>query len=287
MMRSILFAPADSERKLAKVLDAGADAVVLDLEDAVLAPRKAAARARLGAWRGAHAGYANLWVRVNALASGELLRDLAAVVPARPAGIMLPKVSGPEDLTAVGHYLDALEAAHGLDPGSVRIFALVTETPLGVLRLAEIARQRHPRVTHVSWGAEDLSAALGAGEPRLPDGGWRPAYVHARGQCLLTAHAMGVEALDTVYVRYRDLAGLREACLAGRYDGFTGRMAIHPDQIPIIHEAFSPSEAELGLAKRLVEAFASGVGAVSVDGKMYDVPHLRTARRILGLPPGG
>ena len=286
MMRSILFAPADSERKLAKVLDAGADAVVLDLEDSVLPPRKAAARALLAEWRRQHAGHAQFWVRVNALDSGELLRDLAAVVPARPAGIMLPKVSGPEDLETVGHYLDALEAAHGLAPGAVRIFALVTETPLGLLRLGELARARHPRVSHVSWGAEDLSAALGAGDPRLPDGEWRPTYVHARAQCLLAAHAMGAEALDTVFVRFKDLEGLRAACLAGRYDGFTGRMAIHPDQIPVIHEAFTPSPQELEFARRIVAAFASGVGAVSLDGKMYDVPHLRTARRLLGLPPG-
>ncbi len=286
MMRSLLFAPADHERKLAKVLAACADAVVLDLEDAVLPARKPAARALLAEWRRSHAAYAHLWVRVNALASGELLADLAAVVPLAPAGILLPKVTGPEDIATVAHYLDALEAASGVAPGSVRIFALVTETPLGLLRLGEIARARHPRVSHVSWGAEDLSTALGAGDPRTPEGDWRPTYVQARSQCLLTAHAMGAEALDTVYVRYQDLDGLRASSLAARYDGFTGRMAIHPDQVPVINEAFTPTVAERELAQRIVDAFAGGAGAVAIDGKMYDVPHLRAARRVLGLSSG-
>jgi len=285
MMRSLLFVPADSERKLAKALAAGADALVLDLEDAVLPERKSLARAMLQSWLEAQSDRTKLWVRVNDLASGELLKDLAHVVPARPAGIMLPKISGPEDVATVGHYLDALEAAHGLPAGHVRIIALVTETPLGLLRLGELAKQRHPRISHVSWGAEDLSSALGAGDPRTTEGAWRPTYVHARLQCLLTAHAMGVEALDTVHVNFKDPEGLRATTRAARHDGFTGRLAIHPDQVPVINEAFTPTDAERAHAQRVVDAFSTsaGAGAVSLDGKMFDIPHLRAARRVLGI----
>jgi citrate lyase subunit beta/citryl-CoA lyase len=283
MMRSLLFVPADSERKLAKAQSVGADALVLDLEDAVAPERKMAARRMLREWLGAQPDRNALWVRVNDLASGELLKDLAAAVPARPAGIMLPKIRGPEDITCVGHYLEALEVEHGLPIGHLRIIALVTETPLGLLRLGELAQQRHPRISHVTWGAEDLSAALGAGDPRGEQGEWRPTYVHARLQCLLAAHALGAEALDTVFVNFKDPAGLRAACRQSRHDGFTGRIAIHPDQVALINEAFTVSEAERAHAQRIVDAFASGQGTVSLDGKMYDLPHLNAARRLLGL----
>lgn len=282
MIRSTLFVPADSERKLAKASGAGADALVLDLEDAVLPERKPAARAQMRDYLAAHAAARDaIWVRVNDLQSGELLKDLAMVVPARPAGILLPKIRGPEDVAIVGHYLDALESEHGLTQGQIRITAIVTETPAAVLRLGELVKQAHSRIHAITWGAEDLSAALGAGEPRLPGGAWRSTYDYARSQCLLAAHALGVEALDTVYVDFKNLDGLRRSCLESRYDGFTGRMAIHPDQVAIINEAFTPTAAERELAQRIVDAFASGAGAVAIDGKMYDVPHLKSARRIL------
>lgn len=283
MMRSLLFVPADSHRRLAKVTAAGADALVLDLEDAVAPERKPQARSLLREWLATQPDHSALWVRVNDLSSGELLKDLAAVVPAQPAGIMLPKIRGPEDVAAVGHYLDALESEHGQPIGRLRLIALVTETPLGLLRLGELARQAHPRISHVSWGAEDLSSSLGAIDPRGSNGEWRATYVHARIQCLLTAHAMGAEALDTVYVNFKDGDGLRKSSLASRADGFTGRIAIHPDQVPIINEAFSPTDAELAHAQRLVEVFAPGLGAVSLDGKMYDLSHLRAAQRVLGV----
>jgi citrate lyase subunit beta/citryl-CoA lyase len=282
-MRSLLFVPADSERKLAKAEAAGADALVLDLEDSVLPERKSVARSLMQSWLAARSDRTQCWVRVNDLSSGEMLKDLAQVVPARPAGIMLPKIGGPEDVATVGHYLDALEAVHGLPAGHLRIIALVTETPLGLLRLAEIAKQRHPRISHVSWGAEDLSAALGAGDPRTAEGAWRPTYVHARVQCLLTAHAMGVEALDTIHVNFKDSDGLKATTRAARHDGFTGRLAIHPDQVPIINDAFTPTDAERAHAQRVVDAFSGGAGSVSLDGKMFDIPHLRAARRLLGL----
>jgi citrate lyase subunit beta / citryl-CoA lyase len=289
MLRSLLFVPADSERKLAKAQGAGADAVILDLEDSVLPERKAIARALAHDYLLNHAGGAPLWIRVNDLVSGELLKDLAALVSAQPAGIVLPKIRGPEDIQTVSNYLDALERACGFLDGSehpkIAILALVTETPAALLRMGELVRAPAPRLTAVGWGAEDLSSALGAGDPRLPNGAWRPMYEHARCQCILAAHALGVDAIDTLYVNYRDSEGLRLACEASRYDGFTGRFAIHPDQVPVINQAFTPSDAEVALARRIVAAFASGAGAVSIDGKMYDIPHLKAARRLIHSRP--
>jgi citrate lyase subunit beta/citryl-CoA lyase len=282
MLRSMLFVPADSERKLAKAQSAGADALILDLEDSVLPQRKAAARVMACDYLRGHADGAPLWVRINDLASGELLKDLAAVLPARPAGIVLPKIRGPEDVATVANYLEILEEVHGIAAGNVALLALVTETPAAVLRMAELTRAPVARLTGLGWGAEDLSSALGAGDPRRPDGSWRPMYVHARNQCILAAHALGIEAIDTVYVNFKDSAGLLTACEESRYDGFTGRFAIHPDQVPLINQAFTPGPEELALAQRIVAAFAAGAGAVSIDGKMYDIPHLKAAQRLTG-----
>jgi citrate lyase subunit beta/citryl-CoA lyase len=289
MLRSMLFVPADSERKLAKGAGAGADALILDLEDSVLPERKPLARGLACEYLQSHAQAGPVWIRVNDLASGELLQDLGSVMPARPAGIVLPKIRGPEDIETVTNYLDALEAANDVSAGSsngprgsrVAILALVTETPAAVLRMGELVRATAPRLIALGWGAEDLSSALGAGDPRLPNGDWRPMYVHARSQCILAAHGLGIEAIDTVYVNYRDAQGLRLACEVSRHDGFTGRFAIHPDQVPVINQAFTPSDAEVALAHRIVGAFASGAGAVSLDGKMYDIPHLKAARRLI------
>lgn len=281
MIRSILFVPADSEKKLAKAASSGADALVLDLEDAVLPDRKPQAREMMRDYVGSLADRGHIWVRVNDMMSGEILKDLAKVVPARPAGILLPKIKGPEDVAVVGHYLDVLEAEHGLPAGHIRITAIVTETPSAMLRMGELVQQAHPRVSHVAWGGEDLSAAMGAGDPRTPEGAWRPMYEYARNQCLLLGHALSVEVLDTVYVNFKDPEGLRKACLQSRYDGFTGRIAIHPDQVAVINEAFTPTQAERVMAQRIIDAFKSGAGAVSIDGKMYDIPHLKAARRVL------
>ncbi|MEC9356345.1 MAG: CoA ester lyase [Pseudomonadota bacterium] len=282
MIRSLLFVPADSEKKLAKAASCGADALILDLEDSVLPDRKPTARAMLRDYCAGPDTPGQLWVRVNDLRSGELLSDLVATVPLRPAGIVLPKLFGPEDLTRVSHYLDALEAQHELPPGGIRIMPVVTETPACVLRLGEMIGQPQPRLSHMTWGGEDLSAAMGAGDPRAEDGSWRPTYAFARTQCLLTAHAMGVEAIDTLYIDFRDTDGLMHACRESRHSGFTGRLAIHPNQVATINEAFTPTESERALAERIVEAFASGAGAVSIDGKMYDIPHLKAAERLLG-----
>jgi citrate lyase subunit beta / citryl-CoA lyase len=281
-LRSLLFVPADSDKKLARAASCDADALVIDLEDSVLPERKPIARGMMQDYLNAAADRSKLWVRVNDLASGELLNDLAAVVPARPAGIVLPKTRGPEDFQTVSHYLEALEVANGVEVGSIAITGVITETPAAVLRMGELVRQPCSRLKAVAWGGEDLSSALGAGDPRTSDGAWRPTYEYARIQCLLAAHALQVAAIDTVYVNFQDPEGLRRACEAARYDGFTGRIAIHPDQVPIINAAFTPTEAELAMARRIVAAFESGAGAVSLDGKMYDIPHLKAARRLLG-----
>jgi len=284
-MRSLLFVPADSERKLAKAQDCGADALAFDLEDSVLPPRKPAARAMLAEFLRGYRGRSQPWVRVNDLASGELLKDLAAAVPLAPAGIVLPKIRGPEDLDIVASYLDMAEAMHGLAPGAIGILAVCTETPSAVLRMGELLRVKRPRLKGMLWGGEDLSSAIGAGDPRAPDGAWRPVYEHARTQCLLACHALEVEAIDTVYVDFRNPEGCRRNSEAARYDGFTGKVAIHPDQVAVINAAFTPSADELAHAQRVVGAFEGGVGAVSLDGKMLDIPHLKAAQRLLQAAP--
>ena len=282
MMRSMLFVPADSDRKLAKAASAGADALILDLEDSVQPQRKAVAR-------GATRDYLTVdsavpvWIRVNSLLSGEFTADLAAIDRVAPQGIVLPKIRGPEDLREADRHLQELETARGFPASGIALLALVTETPAAVLRMHELLPKPSERLTALSWGAEDLSAALGAGDPRLPDGGWRPMYEYARCRCLLAAHALQIEVLDTVYVDFRDGDGLARSCRASRYDGFTGRLAIHPDQVPIINANFTPSDSEFEFAKRVVDAFASGAGAVPLDGKMLDIPHLNAAKRLLSL----
>ena len=280
-MRSILFVPADSDRKLAKAADIGADALAFDLEDSVLPARKALARQMLAEYLHRYRGRSEVWVRVNDLASGELPKDLAAVVPLAPRGIVLPKILGPEDVTTVEHYLAMAEVMAGIAPRSIGIIAVCTETPSAVLRMGELVKRGAGRLQGMIWGGEDLSAAIGAGDPRAPDGSWRPVYAHARIQCLLACHALGIEALDTVYVDFRNPDGCRASTLESRHDGFTGRIAIHPDQVAIINAAFTPTTAEVEFAKRVVAEFAGGAGAVSIDGKMFDIPHLKSARRLL------
>jgi citrate lyase subunit beta/citryl-CoA lyase len=282
VIRSMLFVPADSEKKLTRAASCGADALVLDLEDSVLPQHKPKARGMVRDYLTGNTESSRLWVRVNDLSSGELLKDLAAVVHSAPAGLVLPKIRGPEDVNIVRHYLDALEVAQGVPTAHLALSVIVTETPSAVLRLGEFVAQPQPRVRSLLWGAEDLSSALGAGDPRTGDGLWRPMYENVRAQCLLAAHALGCEAIDTVYVNIRDPDGLRSSCRAARHDGFTGKVAIHPDQVPIINESFSPTESELALARRIIAAFDQGHGAICLDGKMYDIPHLKAARRLLG-----
>jgi citrate lyase subunit beta/citryl-CoA lyase len=284
-IRSFLFVPADSERKLARGLESGADALILDLEDSVAAANRPVARKLAREFLSAHgSSRIQRYVRVNPLASGLALDDLAATVAVRPDGILLPKCT-PDDVRTLDHYLSAFEAAAGHPLGDTRIVAIATETPQAVFALGNYAGSS-PRLEAITWGAEDLSACIG-GNNRTVDGLYDGPYVLARSLCLLAAAAAGVTALDTIYTDFRDPEGLQAECTAAKRSGFAGKMAIHPAQIAAINETFSTSAAEREWAERVVGAFAANpdAGTLALDGKMIDKPHLVLARRLLGLPP--
>jgi citrate lyase subunit beta/citryl-CoA lyase len=289
-MRSLLFVPADSERKLDRSRQSGADALILDLEDSVVPANRASARQRARAFL-ASSGSTGFrrYVRINPLASGVALDDLVAVVPERPDGVLLPKCL-PEDVRTLDHYLSALEAASGLPPGAVQIIAIATETPAAMLALANHAHGGYgdssPRLEGITWGAEDLSAAIG-GQNRREDGIYDDVYRMARSLCLLVAAAAEAAPIDTIYTDFRDEEGLAAECAAARRSGFTAKMAIHPAQIPVINEAFSVTEEEHIWAHKVMAAFAANpdAGTLALDGKMVDRPHLTLARRLLGLGP--
>lgn len=286
-IRSFLFVPGDSERKLLRGLQSGADALILDLEDAVAPARKPAARQMVAEFLRAHAPthagtrLPQLWVRVNPLDEGGVA-DLAAVVGAGPGGVVVPKVHGPADVGRVHHMLDALEARDGVAQ-PIRVLPVATETARAPFALGEYARLALPRLYGLTWGAEDLGAALGASTNKGPDGGWAFTYQVVRSLCLLGARAAGVEPVDTLHADYRDTQGLRRTSEAAAAEGFTGRIAIHPDQVGVINDAFVPSPAQVAHARRVVAAFDAhpGTGAVGLDGAMLDMPHLKQAHRVL------
>ena len=287
-LRSWLFIPGDSENKLAKADGCGADAVILDLEDAVAPANKAVARERVAAFladrpRGSRA--VQLWVRVNPSDSGMTDDDLAAVVPGDPDGIMQPKTDGPADVQALSDKLDALERLSGIAAGSIRLLPVATETPIAPFRLGDFATAGLERLAGLTWGAEDLSAAIGASTNLGPDGNWAFTYQMVRSLTLLAAHASGVQPIETLYVDFRDEDGLRASCRAARAEGFSGRLAIHPAQVAAINESFSPSYEEIAFARRVIAAFEVDptVGTIGIDGRMYDIPHLKAARRTLAL----
>jgi citrate lyase subunit beta/citryl-CoA lyase len=286
IIRSFLFIPGDSEKKLAKADASGADALILDLEDAVSPQNKPRARELVPAFlraRPRSARSSQLWVRINPLDTEFSLLDLAAVVGAAPDGLMLPKANGPADVLRLSHYLDALEALAGVEPGSVRILPVATETPIAPFRLGEYAGAGLGRLLGLTWGAEDLSAAVGASTNLDTAGDWALTYRMVRSLTLLAARAAGVQAVDTLYVDYRDEAGLRASSRASRAEGFTGRVAIHPAQVAAINESYMPSAAEIEHARRVVAAFAAepGAGTVGLDGRMIDIPHLKQAQHVL------
>jgi citrate lyase subunit beta/citryl-CoA lyase len=285
-IRSFLFVPADSERKLARGLESGADALILDLEDSVAAANRPTARKLARAFLEANGpDKIARYVRINPLASGLALDDLAATIAGRPDGILLPKCV-PDDVRTVDHYLSAFEAAAGNPVGTTRIVAIATETPASVFALGNYAGVS-PRLESITWGAEDLAACLG-GNNRTLDGRYDGPYLLARSLCLLAAAAAGVAAVDTIYTDFRDPEGLKAECAAARRSGFVGKMAIHPAQLAAINEAFSTSDEERIWAERVLAAFAANPdsGTLALDGKMIDKPHLVLARRLLGLPPG-
>jgi citrate lyase subunit beta/citryl-CoA lyase len=281
--RSYLFVPADSERKLANARSTAADALILDLEDSVPAASRPAARKRAHDYL-KDGAVCELWIRINPLDGADAQLDLAAVMPARPAGIVLPKPVAASDVVKLGQMLDVLECDHGIPSGQTLIMPIATERPDALFRLHEYAGCSN-RLAALSWGAEDLSAAIGASENRSADGHWLPTYELARSLCLLAAAAAGVAAVDTVYTNFRDDAGLARYAATARRDGFSGMLAIHPSQVATINTAFSPSPEELQRARNIVALFAQSpdAGTLGMDGEMVDRPHLLQARRIIAL----
>lgn len=290
--RSWLFVPGDSEKKLQKAPETGAHAIIVDLEDAVAPSAKADARRMARDWLQAHRRQITMrkqarWVRVNALdrGAGMWREDLAAVMAGAPDGIMLPKADGPEQVRMVAAEIYELEQRNGVPNGQTKIIPLVSETPRAALNIASYVDASMPRLAGLTWGAEDLSAAIGASRKFTADGGWTDAFRFVRAQTLLTAHARGVWAIDTLNTDFRDEDAMRLAAEAARGDGFTGMLAIHPAQVSIINAAFAPSEAEIADAEAIVGAFAASPhsGTLQINGRMIDQPHLKQARALLGL----
>jgi citrate lyase subunit beta/citryl-CoA lyase len=279
--RSWLFAPGDSEKKMRKAADGTADVVLLDLEDAVAEGEKPRARTMVSQLLADTPDTTRLWVRINPLDGPHALADLAAVLPGRPGGIMLPKSRGRADTETLAHHLSALEVSAGIEQGTTKVIALVTETAASMFTTGTY--QGVPRIVALSWGAEDLADAVGASENRNPDGSYGFTYELARSLCLLGAAAAGVTAVDTIQGDYRDLTGLRSRAEQVRRAGFGGMLAIHPAQVDVINDAFTPSAAELAEAQEIVDLFAAhpGAGAIGYQGAMLDRPHLARARALL------
>jgi citrate lyase subunit beta/citryl-CoA lyase len=281
MNRSYLFVPADSERKMKKASAVGADALILDLEDSVAPDSRPAARELS---RDYLVDRQRVWVRINPIGSEDAAADLEAVMPSAPTGIVLPKSRGADDVVRLAAMLDTLERTHGIEAGRTRILPICTETPDALFTLGSYAGSSR-RLAAMSWGAEDLSAAVGASAKRNDNGEWLPPYELARSLCLFGAAAAEIAAIDTVYTDFRDEKGLANYAADARRDGFSGMLAIHPEQVDVINRAFVPTTAELERARRIVALFAEnpGAGTLGMDGEMIDRPHLVQAERILQL----
>jgi citrate lyase subunit beta/citryl-CoA lyase len=275
-LRSLLFVPGDRPDRMAKALGSGADALILDLEDAVASAARPAARRAVAEFVQANPA-ANLWVRINPLDGPEADRDLAALLDARPDGVVLPKAEGGASVDELARRLTERGNA------TARILAIATETPAAIFQLGSYGGAK--RLAGLTWGAEDLPAAIGASTSREPDGRYTPPYELARSLCLFGAAAAGVAPIDTVYPAFRDLDGLAANAARARRDGFTGMMAIHPAQVPVINQAFTPSDDEVAHARAVIAAFEAspGAGALSLDGRMIDRPHLVQAQRTLAM----
>jgi len=274
-LRSLLFVPGDRPERFDKAAASGADALILDLEDSVAASAKTKAREAIAAYLNRHERPVPLFVRINPLDSAFVADDLAAVAACKPDGIMLPKAEGGKSVVELDRRLAAL------GNGNALIFPLATETAAAIFAIGTFGGT--PRLCALSWGAEDLPAAIGAATAREADGSYTQPYELARSLTLFGAHAAGVEAIETVFPDIKNVDGLKAYAARGRRDGFTGMMAIHPAQIPVINDAFTPSEGELAHAQKIVDAFAAApdAGVLQIDGKMVDAPHLKQARRIL------
>ncbi len=281
IIRSFLFVPGDSEKKLAKAQTSPADALILDLEDSVAAENRPKARGLVREYLKQKAPHA-LWVRVNPVGTADYRADIEAIVGGAPAGLMIPKPDSPQALRTVDKDVSALEVSGGVAERSIRLLPVATETPTAVTTLMEY-RDPPPRLWGLTWGAEDLSAAVGAATNRDETGEFLLTYKIVRSLCLIAAKAANVEAIETLHADFRDQAGLARAARAAQREGFSGMMAIHPDQVVTINDAFTPSAGDVEYSRRVVAAFANGVGVASLDGKMLDQPHLKQARHVLAL----
>lgn len=282
--RSWLFAPGDSDRKMAKATASPADIVIFDLEDAVAESEKPKARAIVPAFVKANTQHrSRFWVRINPLQGPHALLDLAAVVPAAPAGILLPKARARADVDVLHHYLTALEAANGIDIGATKVAVLATEEPAAMLAMGSFAGA--PRLVALTWGAEDLATALGASDNKGDFGGYGFTYELARTLCLVGAAAAGVAAIDTIHGDFKDEEGLRKRVAAVRRAGYRGMLAIHPAQVDIINEGFMPTADEVARAQEIVDLFAAnpGAGAIALRGAMLDLPYLSRANAVLAM----
>jgi citrate lyase subunit beta/citryl-CoA lyase len=286
MLRSLLFVPGDSEKKLAKSTSTAADALILDLEDSVAPERTAVARVMVAEFLQAHPDRSQqqLWVRINPLQTPEALADLVAVMPARPDGIMLPKPLNGLHAQQLDHYLSALETREGLALGSTRIIPVATEVPGALFDLQSYAGASS-RLQGLTWGAEDLATAVGASSNRDASGEFTFTYKLARSLCLLASAHAQIQAIDTLSVDFKDMQALALDVQQACREGFSGKLAIHPDQVEVINQGFTPSAHDISHAQRIVDAFAQaqGAGAVQLDGKMVDKPHLTQALRLLNL----
>lgn len=280
-MRSWLFAPGDSEKKMGKAIASEADIALLDLEDSVVPARKAEARLLVAAAIAAAENRARVWVRVNPLSGGLTEADLDAVIPARPGGIFLPKAEGGHDVETLDAMLTVREEAAGIAPGSTKVAALVTETAAAMFTTGTY--DGAPRLVAMSWGAEDLSSELGASQQRGADGEYTHVFELARSLCLLGAVKAGVAPIETVQPEFRDLEALERRARCVRASGYRGMLAIHPAQVGPINAAFTPSADEIAHARAVVQAFADApeAGTVALEGKMLDRPHLALAERLL------
>ncbi len=288
IIRSWLFVPGDSERKMEKAAGNPADALIVDLEDSVANERQQIARdmSRDYLTQRADRSKQQLWVRINPLDTDLSLPDLAAVMPGSPDGICLPKVYSAKDINTLDNYLSALEAREGIEPGATKILCVATETAASLLTFHTYLEGVSKRLTAMTWGGEDLSAALGASDNRHPvSGDYDDPYLLARSFTLAAARAIDVQPVGVVYTNFRDSEGFEAECLRDRKSGFIGKVAIHPAQSEIANRAFTPSDDEVAHARRVIEVFADnpGMGTVGLDGMMLDMPHLKQARNTVAL----
>jgi len=287
--RSLHFVPGGNDRMLAKALTLPADGLILDLEDAVAPDRKAATRGVVREWLDRDFGGRERWVRMNPIATGLGQADLEETIAARPDGYVVPKPGSAEDIRAIVRILDRLEQAHGIPNGTTRLTLIATETPEGLLNIREIATAT-PRTIAISWGVEDLGAAMGLGRVRDAEGRYLDIPRYARVMCSVVAAATGVEAIDTVFTDIADLDGLRRECEEGVAMGFTGKISIHPSQIPVINEVFTPAKDAVDEARQLVALFEEharrGVYAFTFKGQMVDAPHLARAKKLVARAGG-